>query len=285
MIKHFLNSALRPLILMAALANMLALPASAATVVDTVPRVAVLSAFGPELDLLLDQLTDARKHTINGVTFTTGRLKDKPVVLFLSGISMTNAAMNAQLAIDCFKLTDIVVSGIAGAEYPTPVAAALAGQRPQQNHGVQVHVRVQKGESHTGCQRRAQRRPAGRVKLQPVRLECAPCRSQAIDHEDDRAAITRHIEEQRYRCNQGAQTGDAGRDQQRVRAGANKDDSEDMLTPETLAQDEGILGADGDDQHGAGQETGDQVGAHAVSSRRALRRAATGISVIGNVPH
>ena len=118
MIKHFLNSALRPLILMAALANMLALPASAATVVDTVPRVAVLSAFGPELDLLLDQLTDARKHTINGVTFTTGRLKDKPVVLFLSGISMTNAAMNAQLAIDCFKLTDIVVSGIAGGVNP-----------------------------------------------------------------------------------------------------------------------------------------------------------------------
>ena len=31
---------------------------------------------------------------------------------------MTNAAMNAQLAIDCFKLTDIVVSGIAGGVNP-----------------------------------------------------------------------------------------------------------------------------------------------------------------------
>ena len=118
MIKHIPGNLLRRLILMATLFNVLAWPAWATDVVDTVPRVAVLSAFGPELDLLLNQLTDARKHAINGVTFTTGKLGDKPVVLFLSGISMTNAAMNAQLAMDCFKLTDIVVSGIAGGVNP-----------------------------------------------------------------------------------------------------------------------------------------------------------------------
>jgi adenosylhomocysteine nucleosidase len=118
MIKHIPGNMLRRLILIAALSNLLALPAWAAGVVDAVPRVAVLSAFGPELDLLLNQLTNARKHAINGVTFTTGNLKDKSVVLFLSGISMTNAAMNAQLAIDCFKLTDIVVSDIAGGVNP-----------------------------------------------------------------------------------------------------------------------------------------------------------------------
>jgi adenosylhomocysteine nucleosidase len=40
------------------------------------------------------------------------------VVLFLSGISMVNAAMNMQLALDRFDVTGIVVSGIAGGVDP-----------------------------------------------------------------------------------------------------------------------------------------------------------------------
>ena len=75
-------------------------PPSAATAtatsgwLDATPRVAVISAFEPELALLRQQLQGAQRHRVNGVDFHTGTLQGTPVVLFLSGISMTNAAMN-----------------------------------------------------------------------------------------------------------------------------------------------------------------------------------------------
>ena len=81
---------------------------------DNTPRMAVISAFAPELTLLRQSLQDAKEHTVNGVVFTTGTLQGQPVVLFLSGISMVNATMNTQLAIDRFNLSHVLFSGIAG---------------------------------------------------------------------------------------------------------------------------------------------------------------------------
>lgn len=88
------------------------------TRLDDTPRTAVMSAFEPELTLLLGRLQQPAKHQLNGVTFTTGTLQGKPVVLFLSGVSMTNAAMNTQLVLDHFNIHSIVFSGIAGGANP-----------------------------------------------------------------------------------------------------------------------------------------------------------------------
>ncbi|MGL4573597.1 MAG: 5'-methylthioadenosine/S-adenosylhomocysteine nucleosidase [Burkholderiaceae bacterium] len=85
---------------------------------DTTPRIAVITAFQPELTLLLNKAQDKKTYSANGVQFTTASLEGKPVVLFLSGISMTNAAMNTQLALERFKITHIVFSGIAGGVNP-----------------------------------------------------------------------------------------------------------------------------------------------------------------------
>jgi len=85
---------------------------------DDTPRIAVISAFQPELTLLLSKLQGARKSTLNGVEFTTGMLEGRPVVLFLSGISMVNASMNTQLVLDRFNVKAIVFSGIAGGVNP-----------------------------------------------------------------------------------------------------------------------------------------------------------------------
>jgi adenosylhomocysteine nucleosidase len=85
---------------------------------DETPRIAVMSAFQPELTLLLKQLQSPARHRLNGIDFTTGTLQGKPVVLFLSGISMVNASMNTQLALDRFHITHIVFSGIAGGVNP-----------------------------------------------------------------------------------------------------------------------------------------------------------------------
>ena len=105
--------------LAAGLAGCAGLPAPGSAVrLDETPRIAVISAFQPEIVLLSSKLQDARKYSVNGNEFTTGTLAGKPVVLFLSGISMTNATMNTQLALDRFKVSHIVFSGIAGGVNP-----------------------------------------------------------------------------------------------------------------------------------------------------------------------
>ncbi len=86
---------------------------------DATPRIAVVSAFAPELEILKGELRDRSEHSANGVHFATGRLEGHEVVLFLSGISVVNAAMTAQLALDRFTIERIVFSGIAGGVDPS----------------------------------------------------------------------------------------------------------------------------------------------------------------------
>lgn len=85
---------------------------------DQVARTAVVSAFAPELELLRAELGGAATHLVNGVEFTAGTLRGREVVLFLSGISVVNAAMTAQLALSHFNVDRIVFSGIAGGVDP-----------------------------------------------------------------------------------------------------------------------------------------------------------------------
>ena len=71
----------------------LAAPALAQTL-DPAPRYAVISAFEPEWVALQAAMTHEGEFTVNGVRYLTGTLGGKPIVLFLSGVSMVNAAMN-----------------------------------------------------------------------------------------------------------------------------------------------------------------------------------------------
>ena len=93
-------------------------PADAHAIRDETPRTAVVSAFAPELAILQGELEGASAHSVNGVAFTTGTLEGHDVVLFLSGISVVNAAMTVQLALDHFAIERIVFSGIAGGVDP-----------------------------------------------------------------------------------------------------------------------------------------------------------------------
>lgn len=102
-------------------ATLLAAPAHAetlATTPDDTPRLAVISAFPPEIGELTAAMDQAETIRINGTDFIQGRLQGQDVVLFLSGVSMVNAAMTTQLAIDRFNIDGIVFSGIAGGVDP-----------------------------------------------------------------------------------------------------------------------------------------------------------------------
>lgn len=93
-------------------------PAIGAELLDVKPRIAVVSAFPPEWVALQADLTESAEHTINGRKFITGKLGGKDVVLFLSGVSMVNAAMTTQSALDRFAITSVIFSGIAGGVDP-----------------------------------------------------------------------------------------------------------------------------------------------------------------------
>ncbi|EYD72388.1 5'-methylthioadenosine/S-adenosylhomocysteine nucleosidase [Limimaricola hongkongensis] len=86
---------------------------------DRLPRIAVISAFAPEIALLEAALEAPETRRIGPATYLTGRLEGREVVLFLSGISMVNAAMTTQAALDHFNVTAILFSGIAGGVDPS----------------------------------------------------------------------------------------------------------------------------------------------------------------------
>lgn len=101
------------------LLSLLALPLRAADRIDSVPRVALVSAFEPEWKVLKADLGEPKSYFVNGVEFVTGTLAGRQVVLFLSGVSMVNAAMTVQLGLDRFDIAGIVVTGIAGGVDPS----------------------------------------------------------------------------------------------------------------------------------------------------------------------
>ena len=108
----------RGLAAMTAVLAATAMPASAHRAEDDIRRTAVVSAFAPEMSILRSDLEGAAVHAVNGVEFVAGRLEGRDVVLFLSGISVVNAAMTVQLALERFHVDRIVFSGIAGGVDP-----------------------------------------------------------------------------------------------------------------------------------------------------------------------
>ena len=88
------------------------------TVADQTERIAIVSAFGPEIVKLKENAVIEQEIVINGKSFTLCEIEGKKAVLFLSGISMVNASMTTQMALDTFNISHILFSGIAGGVNP-----------------------------------------------------------------------------------------------------------------------------------------------------------------------
>ena len=88
------------------------------TTTDDVPRLAIMSAFEPELVKLRAATHITGTRVVNGRTHYLGRLAGQDVVLLLSGFSMVNASMTTQALLDRFTIRGIVFSGIAGGVNP-----------------------------------------------------------------------------------------------------------------------------------------------------------------------
>lgn len=92
----------------------LMLIASAAAQEATSQTTAILGAFGEEVALIESQLADKREHKIQGITFVTGKLNGRSVVVASSGVGKVNAAITTTLLIEHFKPAEVIFTGIAG---------------------------------------------------------------------------------------------------------------------------------------------------------------------------
>lgn len=85
---------------------------------ESVPRVLVMTAMDSELAPLLELADVDGSVVVNGRTHHLGTLGGIPVVLTASGVSMVNATMSAQAAVDRLPVRAIVFTGIAGTPSP-----------------------------------------------------------------------------------------------------------------------------------------------------------------------
>ncbi len=86
------------------------------------PLYAVMSAYTPETaaneSALLGKRQPIEVTKIHGIEFKRFEFEGHDVILFPSGVSMVNAAMTTQLAIDRFPITHVLFAGIAGSMNP-----------------------------------------------------------------------------------------------------------------------------------------------------------------------
>lgn len=85
---------------------------------------AIVAAYAPEIKAInramskIDHAQITETVQIRGVKYQIGRYKDEPIIIFTTGISVPNAAMTMQMALDYFPIDRVVMMGIAGGINP-----------------------------------------------------------------------------------------------------------------------------------------------------------------------
>jgi adenosylhomocysteine nucleosidase len=107
---------------------------------------AVVAAYTPEIEAIdraFAQIDDAQIDkvvTIKGVKYQLGNYKGEPIVIFTTGISVPNAAMTMQMALDYFPIDKVVMMGIAGAVNPSFTPGDIAIPERWYFHDESVYV-------------------------------------------------------------------------------------------------------------------------------------------------
>ena len=77
-------------------------------------KLGIIGAMEEEVETLLAQMEDKNAYTKAGSTFYEGKLNKLDAVVVQCGIGKVNAALCAQILCDCFGVTHVVNTGIAG---------------------------------------------------------------------------------------------------------------------------------------------------------------------------
>lgn len=77
-------------------------------------KLGIIGAMQEEVETLLEQLENKRQGQHAGSTFYEGKLEGLDVVVVQCGVGKVNAAMCVQILCDCYGVTHVVNTGIAG---------------------------------------------------------------------------------------------------------------------------------------------------------------------------
>jgi len=78
-------------------------------------KIGIIGAMEEEIEILKDYISIKSSETIAGMTFYSGTLENKNVVLVRCGIGKVNAAICTQILICNYNVTHVINTGVAGA--------------------------------------------------------------------------------------------------------------------------------------------------------------------------
>lgn len=103
-------------------------------------KLGIIGAMEQEVETLLEQLTDKESESRGGSVFHTGVLEGLPVVVVQCGIGKVNAALCVQILCDCYGVTHVVNTGIAGSLCPQLDIGDLVISKDAMYHDVDCHA-------------------------------------------------------------------------------------------------------------------------------------------------
>jgi len=77
-------------------------------------KLGIIGAMDVEVAILKERMTDKTERTIAGSQYCEGKLSALPVVVVQCGVGKVNAALCVQTLCDCFGVTHVVNTGVAG---------------------------------------------------------------------------------------------------------------------------------------------------------------------------
>lgn len=103
-------------------------------------KLGIIGAMKQEVETLLEQLTDQKAEKYAGSIFYEGILEGLPVVVVQCGIGKVNAALCVQILCDCYGVTHVVNTGIAGSLSAQLDIGDLVISRDAMYHDVDCHA-------------------------------------------------------------------------------------------------------------------------------------------------
>lgn len=77
-------------------------------------KLGIIGAMQVEVEILVSRMEDRQERNIAGSVFYEGVLEGLPAVVVQCGVGKVNAALCAQILCDCYQVTHLVNTGIAG---------------------------------------------------------------------------------------------------------------------------------------------------------------------------
>jgi adenosylhomocysteine nucleosidase len=101
-------------------------------------KIGLIGAMAEEIEWMQGKMENVTTETKAGITYLTGSLQGKEIVLCKSGVGKVNAAVCTQILIDRFSVDAVVFTGVAGALDPSLNIGDIVVSTECQQHDMDV---------------------------------------------------------------------------------------------------------------------------------------------------